>query len=71
MIKEISFCVNKLVNELGVDYNGKGEWNSDEFEINFENKWEGRTWLLNNNLVIELKFSDKLYLIVRVLSNET
>jgi len=64
LTKEISYCVNQLIKEFGIDYYSKGEWIINELEKDFEKEWQGRTWLLNNNIVVDLKFSNKLYLIL-------
>jgi len=71
LVKEISFCVNQLIKEFGVDYYSKGEWVTNELEKNSEKEWQGRTWLLNNNIVVDLKFSDRLYLILGMAKNIT
>ena len=56
--------MNQLIKEFGIDYFEKGEWITNEFEKGSEKEWQGRTWLLNNNIVVDLKFSDRLYLIL-------
>jgi len=71
LVKEISFCVNQLIKEFGVDYYSKGEWVTNELEKDSEKEWQGRTWLLNNNIVVNLKFSDRLYLILGMAENIT
>jgi len=70
LVKEISFCVNQLIKELGIDYYSRGEWEADEIKRDEEREWLGRTWLINSNLIVDLKFSDKLYLILSTVENE-
>lgn len=64
LIKEISYCVNQMVDELGLDKFKHGYWEDGELQKDQEKEWHGRTWVLNNDFVIELKFSDKLYVVV-------
>ena len=63
--------MNQLIKEFGVDYYTQGEWITNELEKDSEKEWQGRTWLLNNNIVVDLKFSDKLYLILGITENVT
>lgn len=65
LIKEISFCVNQLVHELGIDVFEYGYWKDGELQKDKEKEWHGRTWVLNNKIVIDLKYSDKLYIVVK------
>ncbi|PKK38237.1 hypothetical protein BWI96_00105 [Siphonobacter sp. SORGH_AS_0500] len=67
LVKEISFCVNQLIKELGTDYYGKGEWTLNEFKQDSEDAWEGRTWILNDNIRIDLEFHDRLYMILAII----
>jgi hypothetical protein len=69
LIKEISFCVNQLIKELGVDIYSRDKWIKDELEKDEEKEWHGRTWVLNEKIVVDLKFTDKLYLILGVVGN--
>ena len=71
LVKEISYCVNRLISEFGVDYYSKGEWIINELEKGFENEWQGRTWLLDNRIVVDLKFADKLYIILGMVESIT
>lgn len=64
LIVEIVFCVNQLVKELGIDVYSRGEWINDELKKDAEKDWHGRTWVINNKLVVDLKFFDKLYIIL-------
>ncbi len=36
LVKEIAFCVNRLIKEFGVDYYAKGEWITNELEKDSE-----------------------------------
>lgn len=69
LIKEISFCVNQLVNEMGIDVFEREYWKDGELQKDKEREWFGRTWILNNEIIIDLKFTDKLYLIVKKICN--
>lgn len=64
LVKEISLCVNQLVDELGIDIFELGYWEDGDLQKEKEKEWRGRTWVLNNEIVIDLKFSDKLYMVV-------
>ncbi|MFZ4401555.1 MAG: hypothetical protein ACOYO1_16095 [Bacteroidales bacterium] len=64
LIKEIEFCVNQLFQELGKDIRLRGQWETNELKKDQEKEWHGRTWIINNNIVVDLKFSDKLYIIL-------
>lgn len=66
LIKEISFCVNKLFRELGLDCNSRGEWVDGEITKDTEKDWHGRVWQISDKVGVELKFTDKLYLIFGV-----
>jgi hypothetical protein len=69
LIKEIGFCVNQLFKELGKDIHLRGQWESNEFELEQEKEWCGRTWVINN-IVVDLKFSDKLYIILGLIEEK-
>jgi hypothetical protein len=64
LIKEIKFCINRLSEELGNDIYLKGKWIDGELKKNEEKKWHGRTWALGENTMVDLKFSDRLYIII-------
>jgi hypothetical protein len=66
LIKEIQFCVNQLFSELGTDIYSRESWIENELKKGEEKQWHGRTWIVNN-LVIELKFWDKLYIILSMI----
>lgn len=63
LIKEIEFCVNQLFQELGEDIYMRGQWITNELKREQEKEWHGRTWVMND-IVIDLKFTDRLYIIL-------
>jgi hypothetical protein len=71
LFKEISYCVNQLIKEFGVDYYSKGKWVTNELEKGSEKEWQGRTWLIDNSIVVDLKFTDRLYIILGMAKNIT
>jgi hypothetical protein len=71
LIKEIAFCVNQLFKELDVDYHSRGEWIDGEIAKDSEKEWHGRAWKINDKIGVELKFADKLYMIVGAMTAQS
>ena len=69
LVKEILYCVNQLIKEFGVDCYSKGKWITNELEKDSEKEWQGRTWLIGNSIVVDLKFTDRLYIILGMAKN--
>ena len=59
-IKEIKYVTNRLINELGCDINGNGEYKEGEI---IDGIWQGRVWLFEN-VQINLSIKNKIYLCI-------
>ena len=59
-IKEIKYVTNRLINELGCDINGNGEYKEGEI---IDGIWQGRVWLFEN-VQINLNIKNKIYLCI-------